>query len=523
MIKAGVRTTGLYPIWKQLMLVKQNLKSVFEVGCSAVGWLLFLVISTTATADESRDCSATGPNVVLIIADDLTASALSCYGSKVCRTPNIDRLAASGMRFNKAYCQFPVCGPSRAAMMSGMYCESIGVLGNGASSKFSANLGARPSMSQHFKNQGWHTTRVSKIYHMRVPGDITAGVDGPDHLESWTERFNCRGPEWMSKGTHEHLTNEKLKRDPDKHYNLGFGGAFYSVQTRSPIGEFQPDRLAANHAIRILQEQQQKKSKFFLAVGLVRPHVPLVAPPRFFSDYPAAKMKMPPAVANDWDDIPKSGISKNSERIGLSGQPLKKKKVLQAYYASVAFMDQQVGRILDELDRLKLRDETIVIFKSDHGYHLGEHEFWQKMSLHEESARIPLIISLPGQRSPQTTDSLVEAIDLYPTLAAQAGLEVPAHCQGLDLSPLWGKTQTKLREFAYCTTGKGVLIRTPNRAFLRHGDGSEELYDMEKDPHQFTNLVKSKNSASVRNQMREYVILKSKQIPTIRTKAKGKN
>lgn len=150
------------------------------------------------------------PNVVFIISDDLSAESLGCYGNDQCQTPHIDALAEKGVRFTRAYCQYPVCGPSRAALMSGMYSQEAGVTGNGSSDRFTEVMGDRPSMTQLFRRDGYYTARVSKIYHMRVPGDITAGVSGPDHAASWTERFNCQGPEWMSSGEHIHLTNENL-------------------------------------------------------------------------------------------------------------------------------------------------------------------------------------------------------------------------------------------------------------------------------------------------------------------------
>ena len=466
-----------------------------------IHFFLFFILLSQGLTGFARD--ATGEeqpcNVLLIIADDLSASALGCYGNRVCQTPRIDELARRSMRFENAYCQFPVCGPSRAAMMSGMYCQSNGVLGNGMSSKFTQNMGDRPSMSQFFRNHGWYTARVSKIYHMRVPGDITAGVDGPDHAASWTERFNCRGPEWMSEGQHEHLTNEKLRRVADQHYNLGFGGAFYTVQTRSPIGKAQPDRLAADRAIEILK--RKKDQPFFLAVGFVRPHVPLVAPESYFEKYPTEQMQLPPVPPDDWNDIPQAGISKNSRKIGLDSIE-KKQKVLRAYYASVSYMDYQVGRILDELRRLGLDQKTVVLFKSDHGYHLGEHEFWQKMSLHEESARIPLLISLPGQKRGRTTGALVEAIDLYPTLVQLNGWKAPAHCQGKSLLPILKDPAQTVRSAAFCTTGKSHMVRTDRHAYIRYRDQSEELYEMKSDPRQQTNLAESPQKAAMLKSLR---------------------
>lgn len=159
--------------------------------------------------------------------------------------------------------------------MAGLYPQAIGVENNGQAARFSENLAARPSLAQHFRQQGYHTARVSKIYHMRVPGDITAGVDGPDHAASWTERFNCPGPEWRSAGERQQLSNEELKFEPDKHYNLGFGTAFYVVRSEGDGGE-QPDARAATKAVELLAEPRDEP--LFLAVGFVRPHVPLVAP-----------------------------------------------------------------------------------------------------------------------------------------------------------------------------------------------------------------------------------------------------
>ncbi len=466
----------------------------FAVVLSAFGY--------THAADTQR------PNILFIISDDLSAEALACYGNKQCRTPNIDALAARGTRFTRAYCQYPVCGPSRASLMSGRYAQAIGVTGNGASSKFTANLGNRPSMSQLFKDAGWYSARVSKIYHMRVPGDITAGVDGPDHAASWTERFNCQAPEWYTEGKHEHLTNEKLRFDRDKHYSLGFGGAFYVVRGQSD-GHEQADVKAANKAIELIGKHKGKP--FFLAVGLVRPHVPLVAPEPFFKPYPFKEMTLAPRVEGDWDDIPKSGISKNSKGSGLAGQPDKQRKVLSAYYASVAFMDAQVGRILKALDEHGLRDNTIVVFCSDHGYHLGEHDFWQKMSLHEESARVPFIIApgknvrpdgLDAYKGGVVSDSLVELIDMYPTLADLAGLTIPGHVQGQSLLAVLRDPSADVREAAYTLCRGGHLLRTERWAYLRHRDGQVELYDMQADPKQYRNLVRVKGHMKVATSLR---------------------
>ena len=456
-----------------------------------------LALSLPCLAQEKKSGSKR-PNVVFLISDDLGAQSLGCYGNTQCKTPAIDGLAARGVRFTRAYCQFPVCGPSRAALMSGMYPQAIGVMGNGQARRFTKNLGDRPSMSGLFKNNGWHTARVSKIYHMRVPGDITKGVHGPDHAVSWTERYSFQAPEWMTKGEHAHYTREKLKFDKDKHYNLGFGGAFYVVRGASD-GSEQCDVRAADKAIELIGKL--KDEPFFLAVGFVRPHVPLVAPAPYYEPYPHQSINLPRQLDDDWADIPKLGISKNSKGSGLDTSE-EKRKVLGAYYASVAFMDAQVARVLKALDDHGLRDDTIVVFTSDHGYHLGEHEFWQKMSLHEESTRIPLIVLGPGIKKAET-GALAQQIDIYPTLAELAGLAIPKHVQGRSLVPAIEKPSADVHAEVFCTKRNGQLLRTKKWAFLSFQDGTAELYDMASDPKQFTNLAKEEKHAEVVAELRE--------------------
>ncbi|UUO07322.1 sulfatase [Blastopirellula sp. J2-11] len=456
-------------------------------------WLAALVLTLSASSLIAADGKY---NVLFIISDDLSAESLSCYGHRECKTPNIDRLAQRGVKFTHAYCQYPVCGPSRAALMSGLHAATIGVMGNGQSTRFTKNLGERASMSQHFRDQGYYAARVSKIYHMRIPGDITAGTDGDDHAASWDERFNCQAPEWMSAGDAAMYSNEKLKKDPDKHFGLGFGTAFYAVKA-STDGTEQADHQAADKAIELLR--QHKDERFFLAVGMVRPHVPLVAPAKFFEPYPDGQMELPPKIAGDWDDIPQAGISRNSQATGmtLEGQ----RNTLSAYYAAVAYMDYQVGRVLDELNQLGLDKNTIVVFTADHGYHLGEHDFWQKMSLHEESTHIPLIVAIPGER-PKIVNGLAAQIDIYPTLAQLCELPVPDYLQGVSQAAAIASPDAAVRDDVLCMTSKGKLLRTDRYAYIAYSGGTEELYDMQSDPQQYKNLAKDPASQQVLAKLR---------------------
>ncbi len=422
-------------------------------------------------------------NVVFLIADDLTANALRCYGNDEVLTPNIDSLAARGMVFDRAYCQYPVCNAARASLNTGWYTERIRGQG-GSFGNFDGALGSNSTLPEHFRDNGYTTARVSKIYHMRVPGDITNGVAGSDHAPSWDSTYNVQAPEWSTPGLAGHYTNENLIFDINQHYNLGFGAAFYAVES-STTGEEQADYVAADQAIEMLS--RLKTGPFFLAVGFVRPHVPLVAPAASFSLYDPNQLTLASSVPGDLADIPAQGIFWNELGRGPFNDAARR-KVLQAYYASVSFMDDQVGRIIKELRRLDLMDNTIIVFTSDHGYHLGEHTMWQKLSLHEESARVPMIICSPdGFRG--RSQAMVESLDLYPTLADASGLAVPDHCQGVSLEPILKGLARSVREAAYTSVSNGQLLRTTRWAYMQYSSGGEELYDMVADPHQFTNLA----------------------------------
>lgn len=426
------------------------------------------------------------PNILFIISDDLSAEALSVYGNVDCSTPNIDQLALSGIQYTGMYSQYPVCGPSRAALMTGMYPQKLGVMSNGQSRHIDSLLGDLPSMTEHFRHNGYTSTRLGKIYHMRVPGDITAGVNGPDHKDSWDHRYNFKGAEWQSEGIHHHFSNEQLTYDTSAHYNLGFGTAFYSVLLENN-GKDQPDYRATSKAIDILKSHQQGVDKpFFLSLGYVRPHVPLVAPREQFDQYLPKDITLAHSIKDDLSDIPNLGVAKTSHEFGITSKD-RQQEVLAAYYASVSFVDLQVGRLIQALNTYELQDNTIVVFTSDHGYHLGEHEFWQKLSLHEESTRIPFILNGPDIE-PSVIDSKCEQIDIYPTLAALADLSIPKHVQG-DIIPFTKDDDNKLREgMAYSVTNKGRAIRTDDWTYIRYRDGSEELYDMVNDPKQFLNV-----------------------------------
>lgn len=421
-----------------------------------------------------------GPyNVLFIISDDLTDTALSCYGNTVCQTPNIDAIAKQGVRFTKAYCQGTYCGPSRASLMSGYYPHAIKMLGYKTPRPM---IGDRMMWPEFFRQHGYYTARVSKLFHMGVPGGIEQGGHGEDDQRCWTERYNSRGPEWKAAGQ-----GWTLEGNPDRTVPVKGGNTFVVVEADGD-DLAHSDGRTAEKAAELIKKHSQRP--FFMGVGFVRPHVPFVAPKKYYKSFPYDSMKLPEKLAGDWDDIPAAGINyKTSKNMKMDLE--QQRKAVGGYYASVSYMDAQVGKVMKALEESGVADRTIVIFTSDHGYHLGEHDFWAKVSLHDESARVPLIISVPGKQ-PAVCDSLVELLDLYPTMANLCGFKAPVRLQGKDISRLLDNPENAVRDAAFSVNGKGYLLRTAEWAYMRYGangNNGEELFDMVNDPKQYTNLV----------------------------------
>ena len=460
--------------------------------------LFLLCLGSLSAAEPPRY------NVLFLIADDLTYTALSCYGNEVCKTPNIDRLAAEGVRFTRAYCNATYCGPSRASFLSGYYPHATGVLGYTSPRP---QIGDRATLPQHFKNHGAYTARVGKLYHMGVPGGVEdhggdpseERYNGADDALSWTERFNTPGPEWRAPGD-----GETLEGNPDGTKPVMGGNTFVVVEADGD-DLVHCDGKTAKKAAELIATHREER--FWIGVGFVRPHVPFVAPRPYFEPFkPYGKLGLPPKLPGAWDDIPKAGINyKTSENMKMDER--RQKKAVGGYYASVAYLDAQVGVVLDALEKSGRKDETIIIFTSDHGYHLGEHDFWAKVSLRDESSGVPLIIRVPGGK-PAVCGSFVELIDLYPTLAALCGLPAQERLQGEDLSPLLDDPSRSVRDAAFSVAPmrEGFLLRTDEYAYIQYGEDAAkgiELYDMLKDPRQYRNLANDPDCAATVTEYRE--------------------
>ncbi len=442
----------------------------------AVALLLWVLAVEAAAAPAIR-------NVLFIISDDLKASVMGCYGSEIGITPNIDTLAAGGMVFDRAYCQGTWCAPSRQSFMYSRYTGDRGV-----------------NMGEFFRTNGYYTARVGKIYHMRVPGDIIDGTDGADVASSWTERFNMAGREAHTPGDYACLNLNIFTDSEEGRQSTAMPHrAFVTVQYDGD-GSDQPDHKAATKAIELLRAHRE--TPFFLGVGMVRPHYPMVAPRKYFKQYDWRTIKLPEVPPDDTDDIPRIGWAVTSLKNPIGKYPDNQRRMWEGYFATVTFMDEQVGRIIDELERLGLRESTAIVFTSDHGYHLGEHTFWEKSMLHEEVARVPLIIAAPGFK-PGRSRSFVELMDIYPTAADLVGLRAGPEVQGKSLVPVLRNPQTAVRDAALTVdVRKGCALRGERWAYMRYVNGEEELYDMEKDPGQFTNQAGNPEFAAVLSERR---------------------
>lgn len=436
-------------------------------------------------------------NVLFIISDDLTATAVSSYENEFCQTPNIDRLASEGVKFTMAYSQFPVCGPSRASFMFGYYPNATETFGYVSGRE---NVGPdRKSWAQLFKENGYYTARVSKIFHMPVPSGIIKGTNGEDDAASWTERFNSQGPEWKAEGEGELVQNNPYGTEPKK------GGNVMTIVKADGDDLVHSDGKTAEKAMELIRKH--KNEPFFLAVGFVRPHVPFVAPKPYFEPYPYQQIVLPPKVEDDWDDIPAPGINYvNSVNARMTVE--QEKKAVAGYYASVAYMDAQVGKVLKTLKDEGLENNTIVIFTSDHGFHLGEHRFWMKVSLKEESVRVPMIIKVPGKK-PAVTHSLVELLDLYPTVAELAGLKYSEHLQGKSLVKMLDDPDHTVRDMAFSVSFRNgiysYLLRSDKWAYIHYdedGGSGIELFDMKFDSKQYNNLAYNPQYEDLVNQFK---------------------
>jgi iduronate 2-sulfatase len=442
--------------------------------------LLTLVAATALLVSAAAPALAEPPrrlNVLFVVADDLN-TCIGCYGHPLVKTPHIDRLAARGVCFERAYCQFPLCTPSRTSFLTGKRPETTQVLENVATL---GRIDGGVFLLEHFRKQGYVAEEQGKVLGVKYPvirairlGDEFLGVPSPRDM---------------------FVSAEQEKTNPKK----GEGDRLVlEWEASDKMDEDLPDGKRARTIARLLEKHQDKP--FFLALGFARPHTPWIAPSKYFKLYPPEKIVLPQEPADVRKGMP-------AVALGLRDYPTLSEKTRReataAYYASVSYVDAQVGVLLDAMDRLKLWDNTVVILTSDHGFHLGEHGgIWAKRTLFEEATRVPLIVAAPGKKGGVSSPRLVELVDLYPTLTDLCNLPTPNGLEGKSFVPLLDKPEQPWKKGAFTVVNRtkpdllGRSVRTERYRYTEWGDEkTAELYDHRTDPREFHNLAQDPGQA----------------------------
>lgn len=434
-------------------------------------------------------------NVLFISIDDLRPT-LGCYGDKIAVTPNIDRLAKRGTVFNRAYSQLAVCSPSRASLLTGRRPDAIRVWD--LKVHFRKNMPNVVTLPQHFKNQGYHTASIGKIFH-------GSGKPAKDP------------PSWSVPPLYD--VSRKQTRRYALAKNLEYKGLKQSAAESADVADgYYIDGVVCETAVKRLAELQSKDQPFFLAVGFRKPHLPFCAPKKYWDLYDRQKIPFP--ASNKFPkNAPELAVRSWIELEGYSDIPsdgkiteLKTQELRHGYYACVSYVDTLVGRLLDELERLNITEQTVVVLWSDHGFHLGEQGLWTKANNYELATRVPLIFSVPGQSQPgTTTDAFVELVDIYPTLAEVCNLKEPTNMDGRSMKVLLAKPESEFKKAVFSQfpravqanrhKGRGDImgysVRTKRYRYVewRHIKKDKviarELYDHQNDPQEMQNIADS--------------------------------
>jgi arylsulfatase A-like enzyme len=460
--------------------------------------------------------AAKRPNVLFVISDDLS-SRIQPTGYEGVMTPVLDRLAKEATTFQRAYCQYPVCGPSRASFLSGRYPQSTGILDNTAN--FADALPGAASIPKAFRQAGYWTAAVGKVFHRPLdnPGkdtwDQTLAFEN-DQMEVERvarERFEKQ---------HGSITEPKNRKAWREHLltvapqtrNQGVKGLGPGYGPSGLRDEQHADGKNARQVAAWITDKAHGERPFLIACGFHKPHIPFLAPEAYFAKYPLESITLSRQPADDWDDIPalagtKQYLDYGFPKLGLEDDA-RRREFMQAYYACISFVDTQLGLIIEALRTSDQWDNTIIVFIGDNGYHLGEHFMWGKVTLFEESARLPMIVRVPGVTHGASSRGLVEMVDLFPTLAELCGVTPPAGLQGRSFSPQLKDPEAPGKEFAYTVVKRGdqlgLAIRFDHWRYTEWGSPDQaELYDLDSDPKEFTNLVGQPSHAATLGRARQ--------------------
>ena len=438
---------------------------------SAMCWIVaFSVIASEAGDQPSR------PNVVFIAIDDLNDWVGHLGGNPEVRTPHLDHLAQRGVSFANAHCAAPACNPSRAALMSGLRPFTTGIYHN--QHNWVDTLADTLTLGEHFRANGYRVIGGGKIFHGNLNSE-----------KYWEEYYN-----------------RKELPSPATPYN-GLDKAHFDWHALDISEEEMPDYKLVSWAIEKMHEAQERP--LFLAVGIVKPHLPWYAPKKYFDLYPKDKLTLPVVPDNDLEDIPSIGLrmakpESDHKAVIDAGQ---RRDAVQAYLATITFVDDQVGRLLDGLDRSPLAKNTVVVLWGDHGWHLGEKQHWRKFTLWEEATRAPLMFVAPGvTQTGGLCQRPVDFLGIYPTLCDLCGLSIPSHVQGVSLKPLLTNPEASWDRAALTTHGRGEHgVRNDSWRYIRYHDGTEELYDHSKDPMEWNNVAADASHDSLKRKLQTWM------------------
>lgn len=443
--------------------------------------LLFLVLASNNSVHSQ---TSTKKNVVFIIADDLNPT-LGCYEHPTVLTPNIDKLASRGILFNNAYCNYPVCNPSRSSFLTGVRPENLGILDNNTT--IASKLGDKITLPYLFKINGYKTVSLGKVFH---------GENDFNDTKAWSEHYNFQATKLGLTGKSRNMTDDKLK--------------WCTWRMAGGEDEDQSDGQSAKKAVDFIKAPHDEP--FFLAVGFHKPHDPFVAPKKYFDLYPL-KNCTPPKIPAGW--VPPFPYTLPSELPTFQAfTDTDKREFLRSYYAGVSFMDAQVGKVIDALEKAKLMENTIVIFIGDHGYHLGEQMWWNKVTLYQKGHNAPMIIvNGDGENAGVKTNAMIEFIDVYPTLANICSLnKTPSYLEGKDFSAVLKNPLSTFRSSVTAIVNRGNFrgktIKTEGWRYTEWDNGNKgtELYNELTDSLEYNNLAEDKKYDDVKNMMKKLLV-----------------
>ncbi len=483
------------------MMLLTRREFMLALGTGAAGAALFGAGALAARAAEASAGAGAGgakrPNVLFIAVDDLRPQ-LGCYGHKEIISPNIDRLAAGGMRFDRAYCQQAICAASRCSLLSGCRPDTTKIYD--LSHPLRQMMPDLVSLPQLFKNHGYTTISLGKIYHHRT-----------DDLVGWSEKPDYEKGAWKGRGYLAPQSIEDIKAVPPAKVGKvrrGLGPAFEGPDV--PDNAY-ADGIVSDNAVARLRKFAATGEPFFLAVGFYKPHLPFNAPRKYWDMYPTEKIRLPannkpPTDATrfaltNWGEL---RAYTNIPKAGPCTDELAR-QLIRGYCAAVSYADAMIGKVLDELDRLKLRDNTVIVLWGDHGWKLGEYGCWSKHTNFELDTRAPLIFAAPGVKPGQSTAALCEFVDIYPTLAELCGLDAPKTCEGVSLAPLLAEPGRRWKSAAFSQYPRGNVMgysmRTDRWRYTRWVNRksgqvqAEELYDHKADPGESRNVIAGTDQA----------------------------